>query len=69
MERLGESRKSKMKIQDPLTYTLGRIRTFFVLVFVIAALLKAILQPDVLGIIIMASLGLAFFLEFIVGDD
>lgn len=58
-----------MKIQDPLTYTLGRIRTFFVFVFVVTALLKAILQPDVLGIIVMASLGLAFFLEFIVGDD
>ena len=58
-----------MKIQDPLTYTLGRIRTFFVLVFVITSLLKSILQPDIPGIIVMASLGLSFFLEFIVGND
>ena len=58
-----------MKIQDPVTYILGRIRTFFVFVFVCAALLKAILQPDVLGIIVMSVFGLALFLEFIVGDN
>lgn len=58
-----------MKIQDPVTYTLGRIRTFFIFVFVVTALLKAMLQPDVLGIIVMASLGLGFFFEFIMGDD
>lgn len=58
-----------MKIQDPLTFTLGRIRTFFIFVFVVTALLKAMLQPDVIGIIVMASLGLVFFFEFIMGDD
>ncbi len=60
---------TKMKIQDPVTYTLGRIRTFFIFVFVVAALLKAMLQPDVLGIIVLASLGLVFFFQFIMGDD
>ena len=58
-----------MKIQDPVTYTLGRIRAFFIVVFVLTTLLKAMLQPDVLGIIVMASLGLVFFFEFIMGDD
>lgn len=58
-----------MKLQDPLTYTLDRIQTFFLIVFIVTALLKAILQPDVFGIIVMASFALALFLGFVKGDD
>lgn len=58
-----------MKIQDSLTFTLDRIRMFFVFVFIATALLKAMLQPDVIGIIAMVSFGLAFFIGFIMGDD